>query len=90
MAWLGSAPPPGGGADCGWRDATPWGVAVNAFLACVTVAAALVMLRLSTRRHAAAEAPAAEPTSPPALTALRAPMLVGDEAADAQSDAALP
>ena len=84
MAWLsaGAAPPPSG-SDCGWADATPWGVAVNAGLACVTVGAAIVMLRLATRRQeTAAAAEGAAP--PPALQALQAPMLVGDEAADAQ------
>lgn len=84
MAWLSaSAAAPPTGSDCGWADATPWGVAVNAGLACVTVGAAIVMLRLATRRQeTAAAAEGAAP--PPALQALQAPMLVGDEAADAQ------
>ena len=87
VAWLSGAPPAPGG-DCGWADAAPWGVAVNAGLACVTVAAAAVMLRLATRRQGAGAAAGEAPVAAPALEELHAPLLGADEAADALQDAA--
>ena len=83
VAWLHDAPSASGGIDCGWSDSTAWGVAVNAVLACVTVAAAAVMLRLAVRR---APADAAR-EAPPALAELNAPLLDRHSADEAEEEA---
>jgi hypothetical protein len=83
VAWLHDAPSASGGGDCGWSDSTAWGVAVNAVLACVTVAAAAVMLRLATRR---APADAAREAAP-ALAELHAPLLDRHSEDEAEAEA---